>query len=197
MDTNKRPCLKFGSAKELKLKLGKRLGWWSSRKFDRWVHMRALVMGPLNDERIKLFLDAFANISVISDSLAKVLRLRRLTMNRTNWCLCNRKVKGRHHVTSHKEDHFRMESSLWIWSLDYASARGDGPHTQDKFYDNRSYTTSLFNATAKLPDIIAIPLLRSAKEVDDTTYGDDIAKGPARSLDVESRFYKEFRLQWK
>ena len=48
----------------------------------------------------------------------------------------------------------------------------------------------LFNATAKLPDEIAIPLFRSANEVDDTKYGDEIARGPASSLDVESRLYE-------
>ena len=35
----------------------------------------------------------------------------------------------------------------------------------------------LFNASAKLPDEIAIPLLRLAREVDDTTYGDEIIGG--------------------
>ena len=53
----------------------------------------------------------------------------------------------------------------------------------------------LLNATAKLPEEIAIPLLRSAREVDDTSYGDEVAGVPASSLDVESRFYEEFRQQ--
>ena len=50
------------------------------------------------------------------------------------------------------------------------------------------------NATAKLPVEIAIPLLRSAREVDETTYGDIINGGPDSSKDVESRLYEEFRL---
>ena len=53
----------------------------------------------------------------------------------------------------------------------------------------------LFNATAKLPDEIAIPLLKSAREVDETTYGQEIVGGPTSSLDVESRLYKEFQLR--
>ena len=48
----------------------------------------------------------------------------------------------------------------------------------------------LLNATAKLPEEIAIPLLRSAREVDDTSYGDEVAGVPASSLDVESRLYE-------
>ena len=54
---------------------------------------------------------------------------------------------------------------------------------------------NLLNATAKLPDDISIPLLRSSRDVDDTSYGADITGGPARALDVESRSYEDFRLQ--
>ena len=32
-----------------KLLQGERLGWWSSRKFDRRIRMRAFVMGAEND----------------------------------------------------------------------------------------------------------------------------------------------------
>ena len=60
-----------------------------------------------------------------------------------------------------------------------------------------SIRLDLFNTTAKLPDEIAIPLLRSAREIDDTTYGDENAGGPVSSLDVETRLYEEFQLQWK
>ena len=55
----------------------------------------------------------------------------------------------------------------------------------------------LFNVTARLPDEISIPRLRLAREVDYITYGDEICGGPANSLDVESRLYKEVRLQRK
>ena len=57
------------------------------------------------------------------------------------------------------------------------------------------FQLDLFNATAKLPDEIAIPLLSSAREVNETSFGDEVAGGPASSLDVESRLYEEFRLR--
>ena len=53
----------------------------------------------------------------------------------------------------------------------------------------------LFNATVKLPDEIAIPLLDPAREVDETTYGQEIVECPTNSLNVESRLYKEFQLR--
>ena len=49
----------------------------------------------------------------------------------------------------------------------------------------------LFNTTAKIADEIDIPLLRS-REMSKTTYGDEIFRGPASSLNVESRLYEEF-----
>ena len=55
------------------------------------------------------------------------------------------------------------------------------------FMTPASIRLDLFNTTAKLPDEIAIPLLWSAREADDTTYGDENAGGPASSLDIESR----------
>ena len=53
----------------------------------------------------------------------------------------------------------------------------------------------VFKATAKMPDEIAMPLLRSAREINDTSFGDEVFGGPASSLDVESRLYGKFRLQ--
>ena len=51
--------------KPLNLLQGKRLGWWSSRKFDRRVRMRVFVMEAVNDEHTKILLDIGANISTI------------------------------------------------------------------------------------------------------------------------------------
>ena len=50
----------------------------------------------------------------------------------------------------------------------------------------------LFNATAKLSDEIAIPLLRSARDIGATSYGDEVTGRPSSALDAESRSYEEF-----
>ncbi|POM70810.1 Hypothetical protein PHPALM_12701 [Phytophthora palmivora] len=60
----------------VKLLRGERLGWWSSQKFDRRVRMRALVMGAVNDRRVKILLDTGANVSAVSSTLARKLRLK-------------------------------------------------------------------------------------------------------------------------
>ena len=60
-----------------------------------------------------------------------------------------------------------------------------------------SIRLDLFNATDKIPDEITIPLLRSAREVNDTTYGYEIAGRPVSSLNVESRLCEDYRLRRK
>ncbi|GMF31668.1 unnamed protein product [Phytophthora fragariaefolia] len=59
----------------IKLLSGERLGWWSAQKFDKRVRMRAQVQGVLNDARPRILLDTGANVSVISERLAKQRRL--------------------------------------------------------------------------------------------------------------------------
>ena len=55
----------------------------------------------------------------------------------------------------------------------------------------------LFNATAKLPDEIAVPLLNSAREANEPTHGDEVIGRPTDSVDINSRLFEEFRLQRK
>ncbi|ETK93559.1 hypothetical protein L915_03294 [Phytophthora nicotianae] len=65
-----------GHSKMMKLNPGERQGWWSAMKFDRRIRMRALVQGAVNDHRTRILLDTGANVSVITDTFAKKLRLR-------------------------------------------------------------------------------------------------------------------------
>ncbi|GMF52944.1 unnamed protein product [Phytophthora fragariaefolia] len=60
----------------IKLLSGEILGWWSARKFDKRVRMRALIQGIVNDARTGILLDTGANASVISERFAKQLRMR-------------------------------------------------------------------------------------------------------------------------
>ena len=55
----------------------------------------------------------------------------------------------------------------------------------------------LITATAKLSDKIAAPLLRSAREVDDTACSDDIVEAPSSLLNIESRLFRDFQIYRK
>ncbi|POM77763.1 Hypothetical protein PHPALM_4801 [Phytophthora palmivora] len=71
----------------VKLLRGERLGWCSSQKFDRRVRMRALVMGAVNDRRVKILLDTGANVSAVSFTLARKLRLKQDKVSTTHKAL--------------------------------------------------------------------------------------------------------------
>ena len=55
----------------------------------------------------------------------------------------------------------------------------------------------LYNATAKVPDEIVLPLLKSARVVDPPDYGNEVVSGPEEAFDVGGRLLNEFKLQRK
>ena len=72
-------------------------------------------MGAVNDKRTKILLDTGANISTISDSFAKKLQLRRLTII-DKQIVVQRIGKSKVVTTSrtNSEDQYRVRSSLRI-----------------------------------------------------------------------------------
>ena len=81
--------------------------------------------------------------------------------------------------------------------MDYAPPCGVDLILGTDFMIPAGIPLDLFNATAKLPDDIAVRLLRSAREVDGPTHRDEVIGGPTELLDIESRLFEEFRLQRK
>ncbi|EGZ16440.1 hypothetical protein PHYSODRAFT_262607 [Phytophthora sojae] len=63
--------------KVMKLLAGERQGWWSQKQFDRRKRVRALVMGAVNDRKTEILLGTGTNVSAVSESFAKKIRLRR------------------------------------------------------------------------------------------------------------------------
>ena len=115
--------------------------------------MRALVRGAVNDERTNILLDTGANISAISESFAKKLRLRCIKSNdkRINvQGIAKSKV-----VTSSraivKKSNAGMESSIRIRSVDYASSCRVDLIVGTDFMIPAGTRLGLFNSTAKLP----------------------------------------------
>ena len=62
MDASRNSRRQMESEKPVKLLQGERLGWWSSREFDRRVRTIAYVMRAVNGERTKIRLDIGDNI---------------------------------------------------------------------------------------------------------------------------------------
>ena len=53
----------------------------------------------------------------------------------------------------------------------------------------------LFNSTAKLPDKLVVPLLKSAKEVDEQEWGREVTGGPRDTMSIDQRGSEVLKLQ--
>ncbi|KAL4127694.1 hypothetical protein PRIC2_006693 [Phytophthora ramorum] len=53
----------------------------------------------------------------------------------------------------------------------------------------------LYNSTAKLPDEVVVPLIKSSRDFDETEYGREVIGGPPESLDITSRAIAQFKLR--
>ena len=73
MDAMPKSWRQMESEKPLKVLKKEWQGWWTLRKFDWRVRMRAFAMGVVNDALNNILLDTGANISATSESFARNL----------------------------------------------------------------------------------------------------------------------------
>ncbi|KAE9275812.1 hypothetical protein PR003_g29231, partial [Phytophthora rubi] len=181
-------------AGEVRLLPGERMGWWSVQKLDKRVRMRTLVNGAVNDSRIRILLDTGANVSVISEKYAKRLRLRDIPGH--GRCI---EVQG---ITKGKTATTRRASVKvtlgWeriyvfdVWIMDHNA--GVDVVLGTDFMIPAGIRLYLFNATAKLPDEVMIPLIKTLNMIDEAE-GSHVPSGPTEVLQIPGREWKEFRL---
>ncbi|KAE9020940.1 hypothetical protein PR001_g13478 [Phytophthora rubi] len=177
----RRSAVTIGESKKLKLLPGERLGWWSSRKFDRRVRMRALVMGAVNNERTKILLDTGANVSAVTESFARKLRLKRLAsadlkvdVQGIGKTKVETTIRAMVKVTLGWEVVYEFE----VWIMDHHA--GVDVILSTDFMIPAGIRLDLYNSKAKLPDEIEINLIKSASAREDTDYGNTICGGGRR-----------------
>ncbi|KAE9078137.1 hypothetical protein PF010_g23243 [Phytophthora fragariae] len=192
----RRSAVTIGESKKLKLLPGERLGWWSSRKFDRRIQMRALVMGAVNNGRTKILLDTGANVSAVTESFARKLRLKRLAsadlkidVQGIGKTKVETTIRAMVKVTLGWEIVYEFE----VWIMDHHA--GVDLILGTDFMIPAGIRLDLYNSKAKLPDEIEINLIKSASAREDTEYGNTICGGPTETVDVASRLTAEFKLQ--
>ncbi|EGZ20229.1 hypothetical protein PHYSODRAFT_328365 [Phytophthora sojae] len=170
----------------VKLLPGERLGWWSSQRYGKRKRMRALVNGAVGNARTRILLDTGANVSVISASYAKRLRVREVRDH-------GRSLEtGLVKITLGWEQVYEFE----MWIMDH-SAGVDVVLGMDVMIP-AGIRLDLFHGTARLPDEVRVPLLKSQSVRDDEPYGTQPSSGPTEDLYVHGREWREFRLprQW-
>ncbi|ETP20798.1 hypothetical protein F441_05568, partial [Phytophthora nicotianae CJ01A1] len=183
-------------AKTVRLLPGERLGWWSSKKFDRRVRMRALVEGAVNDSRTKILLDTGANVSVISTKLARRLRVRDVP-DHGRYMEVQGFTQGKQgtsrralvKITLGWERVYEFE----LWVMDHSA--GVEVVLGTDFMIPAGVRLDLFHAAAQLPDEIKIPLIKTKNMEGDEGYGTHVTGAPTEDLYIPAREWAEFRLQ--
>ncbi|OWZ15138.1 hypothetical protein PHMEG_00011280 [Phytophthora megakarya] len=178
-----------------KLLPGERLGWWSSQRYDKRKRMRAVVMGAIYDTQTRILLDAGANVSVMSAAYAKRLHLREvsnhgrsLEARRINPGVLETLRRTLVKITLGWERVYEFE----MWIIDHSA--GVDVVLGTDFMIPAGVRLGLLHGTARLPDEVTAPLVKSASAADDEPYGAQVVRGPTEDLYVPRGEWREFRL---
>ncbi|KAE9057125.1 hypothetical protein PF002_g32106 [Phytophthora fragariae] len=152
-------------------------------------------MGAVNNVRTKILLDTGANVSAVTESFAKKLRLKRLAnadlkidVQGIGKSKVETTTRAMVKVTLGWEIVYEFE----VWIMDHHA--GVDVILGTDFMIPAGIRLDLFNSKAKLPDEIEINLIKSASAREDTEYGNTICGGPTETMDVASRLTAEFKL---
>ncbi|GMF49733.1 unnamed protein product [Phytophthora fragariaefolia] len=156
--------------------------------------MRALVQGAVNDARTRILLDTGAHMSVISDRFAKQLRLREVrdhgrcmeiqgftkgTMATTKRALAK--------VTLGWNQVYEYE----LWVMDHGA--GVDVVLGTDFMIPAGVRLDLFHATARLPDEVEIPLIKTQRMADTREEGPHVPDGPTEALTIPGHVSRDYR----
>ncbi|KAE9185657.1 hypothetical protein PF004_g23296 [Phytophthora fragariae] len=154
--------------------------------------MRALVKGAVDDIRIRILLDTGANVSVISASFAKKLRVREVFDHGRSL-----EVRGINPGIMETQRRPLVKVTLgWKHAYEFEVCIMDHSAGVDVVLDMdfmvpAGIRLDLFHGTARLPDEDMVPFLKSKESV---SYGNHIVGGPTELLAIPGREWREFRL---
>ncbi|KAG2789747.1 hypothetical protein PC116_g7253 [Phytophthora cactorum] len=184
-----------GRSKMMRLNPGEKQGWWSAKKFDRRIRMRALVQGAVNDTRTRILLDSGANVSVITDTFAKKLRLRdvpdhgrRIDIQGISEGKVSTTRRAQVKITLGWEMVYEFE--MWVM----AHSAGVDVVLGTDFMIPAGIRLDLFHGAAQLPNEIRIPLVKTKNMLDSEEYGSHVNAGPSERLDIPGHEWREYRL---
>ncbi|OWZ01829.1 hypothetical protein PHMEG_00026717 [Phytophthora megakarya] len=168
-----------------KLLPGERMGWWSSKRFDQHVRMTAIVRGAVDDVRIPILLDTEANVNIISTRLAKRIRLQQIRGH-------GRQLEVQGIKKGKMSTSIRVAAKITLgwntvyefdfWVMEHSA--GSEVVLGTDFMIPAGIRLDLFDATAKLPDKVMIPLVKAQNFDDDIPEGMHVPGGPNDNLQI-------------
>ncbi|KAG3071268.1 hypothetical protein PI124_g22076 [Phytophthora idaei] len=157
--------------------------------------MRALVQGAVNDKRTRILLDTGANVSVITDTFAKKLRLRdvpnygrRIDIQSTSEGKVSTTRRAQVKITLGWEMVYDFE----VWVM--AHSAGVDAVLGTDFMIPAGIRLDLLHGASQLPNEIMIPLVKTTNMLDSEEYGSHGNAGPSEQLDMPGHEWREYRL---
>ncbi|OWY93874.1 hypothetical protein PHMEG_00036565 [Phytophthora megakarya] len=155
-------------------------------------------MGAIDDTRTRILLDTRANVSVISAIYAKRLRLREvsdhgrsLEVRGINSVVLETRRRTLVKITLRWERVYEFE----MWIMEHSA--GVDVVLGTDFMILAGVRLDLFHGTARLPDEVTVPLVKSANTVEDDPYGAQVVGGPTEDSYIPRGEWREFRLPRK
>ncbi|KAG3123452.1 hypothetical protein PI124_g23270 [Phytophthora idaei] len=157
--------------------------------------MRALVQGAVNDKRTRILLDTGENVSVITDTFAKKLRLRdvpdhgrRIDIQGINESKVSTTRRAQAKITLGWDMVYEFE--MWVM----AHSAGVDVVLGTDFMIPAGIRLDLFHEAAQLPNEIRIPLVKTKNMLDSEEHGSHVNAGPSEQLDIPGHEWREYRL---
>ncbi|ETO84670.1 hypothetical protein F444_01438 [Phytophthora nicotianae P1976] len=176
----------------MKLNPGERQGWWSAKKFDRRIRMRALVQGAVNDHRTRILLDTGANVSVITNTFAKKLRLRDIPDHGRSidiQGISEGKVSTMRRALVKITLGWEMVYEFEMWVMAHCACVDVVLGTD--FMIPAGIRLDLFRGAAQLPNEVCIPLIKTKNMVDSMEYSAHVNAGLTEALDIPGHESRE------
>ncbi|KAG2889321.1 hypothetical protein PC117_g24715 [Phytophthora cactorum] len=153
--------------------------------------MRALV----DDKCTRILLDSGANVSVITDTFAKKLRLRdvpdhgrRIDIQGISKGKVSTTRRAQVKITLGWEMVYELEMWVMVHSAGVDVVLGTD------FMIPAGIQLDLFHGAAQLPNEIRIPLVKTKNMLDSEEHGSHVNAGPSEQLDIPGHEWREYRL---
>ncbi|KAF1779007.1 Peptidase A2A, retrovirus, catalytic [Phytophthora cactorum] len=138
-----------------------------------------------DDKRTRILLDTGANVSVITDTFAKKLRLRDVPDH-------GRRIDFQGISERQGVDDSTSAGEITLgWEMVYEFEMWVMAHN---FMIPAGIRLDLFHGVAQLPNEIRIPLVKTKNMLDSEEYGSHVNAGPSEQLDIPGHEWREYRL---